>query len=107
MTKPMVLIPLSEYNALVAEATGDGPLFVDSAWLSTRYGKSPEWWADRARYGQVKAQRDGTGSPWIFERRSCFAYLEALVDSNTMVNDRAPWKWLQTLQSVPQDLPPF
>lgn len=77
-----VLVPLREYLRLIEEARGEGPLVVDSAWLSSRYGKSQEWWADRARAGDVRATQDAPGSPWYFDRASCKRHLLALLNQS-------------------------
>ena len=89
-----VLVPLREYLALLDEVRGGGPLVVDSAWLAERYGMSQEWWAARARSGDVDAFQDGPGSPWHFDRASCRAHLARLQNTSESrrVRRRGPWR---------------
>ena len=89
-----VVVPLRYLMALVREARGDGPMVVDSAWLSERYGRSQEWWAERARAGDVRATQDGVGAPWYFDRASCKRHLLSLLDDGPerRVSRRGPWR---------------
>ena len=93
-----VLVPLREYLDLLDEAKGGGPMVVDSAWLEDRYGMTQEWWAKRARAGDVEAFQDGEGSPWHFDRASCMAHLLRLKNASPgrRVKRRGPWTGQKT-----------
>ena len=89
-----ILVDAAEYVALWREAHGEGPMFVDSAWLVSRYGFSQDWWAERARAGDVEAFQDSPGSPWRFDRQGCLAHLLRLKNNapQRRVRRRGPWQ---------------
>lgn len=89
-----ILVDAAEYIALYREARGEGPMFVDSAWLVTRYGFTQDWWAERARAGDVEAFQDAPGSPWRFDRAACLAHLLRLKNNapRNRVKRRGPWE---------------
>lgn len=87
-----LIVDAEEYMALWREAHGEGPVVVDSAWLSDRYGRTQEWWAGEARSGRVRAWQDSPHSPWYFDRASAHAHLLDLLDRNTSggIGSRGP-----------------
>lgn len=89
-----VLVPLREYLSLLDEVKNGGPMVVDSAWLVERLGMSQDWWAERARVGDVDAFQETKGSPWRFDRASCMAHLLRLKNNSPgkRVKRRGPWQ---------------